>query len=105
MNLSVVIPLFNEAESLPELINWIDQVMNRNSFSYEIILIDDGSTDNSWDIILEEKKKNSKDRKKILLNKKATLYKFCIVCLMIESYEWFLDMFNSKILQKGLSPD
>lgn len=51
MDISVVIPLFNEAESLPELVSWINRVMNENSFSHEIILIDDGSNDGSWDVI------------------------------------------------------
>ncbi|MXV53273.1 glycosyltransferase [Pedobacter sp. HMF7647] len=51
MDISVVIPLLDEEESLPELTNWIREVMNRNGFSYEIILVDDGSTDNSWDVI------------------------------------------------------
>lgn len=51
MQLSIVIPLLNEEESLNELYNWIAQVMRSNSFSYEIIFIDDGSTDNSWKII------------------------------------------------------
>ena len=48
MNLSVVIPFLNEEESLPELIGWIERVMEANSYSYEIILVDDGSTDDSW---------------------------------------------------------
>lgn len=51
MNLSVVIPLLNEEESLPELYDWIVQVVQANHFSYEIIFIDDGSTDQSWKII------------------------------------------------------
>ncbi|WP_423128305.1 glycosyltransferase family 2 protein [Gaoshiqia sp. Z1-71] len=51
MNISVVIPLYNEEESLPELTGWIKQVMDEHRFSYEIILIDDGSNDNSWTII------------------------------------------------------
>ncbi len=51
MNISVVIPLFNEEESLPELCAWIDRVMQANHFTYEVILIDDGSTDNSWEVI------------------------------------------------------
>lgn len=51
MNISVVIPLFNEEESLPELCSWIQKVMDENSFSYEIILVDDGSTDQSWTVI------------------------------------------------------
>jgi len=51
MDISVVIPLLNEEESLPELVSWIDRVMIENQFRYELILIDDGSTDNSWAII------------------------------------------------------
>jgi len=51
MNLSLVIPLLNEAESLPELYQWIIRVVQSNALSYEIIFIDDGSTDNSWEII------------------------------------------------------
>ncbi len=51
MNISVVIPLLNEEESLPELCDWIARVMKENSFSYEVILVDDGSTDNSWNVI------------------------------------------------------
>ncbi|HER40994.1 MAG TPA: glycosyltransferase, partial [Salinimicrobium catena] len=51
MQLSIVIPLLNEEESLNELYNWIASVMRSNSFSYEVIFIDDGSTDNSWKII------------------------------------------------------
>ncbi|MCL2027713.1 MAG: glycosyltransferase family 2 protein [Bacteroidales bacterium] len=51
MNISIVVPLLNEAESLPELCAWIEKVMKENHFSYEICLIDDGSTDESWSII------------------------------------------------------
>lgn len=51
MNLSIIIPLLNEQESLPELHSWIVKVMKENNFSYEVIFIDDGSTDNSWSII------------------------------------------------------
>ncbi len=51
MDISVVIPLFNEEESLPELTAWIDRVMNDNGFSYEVILVDDGSNDDSWQVI------------------------------------------------------
>ena len=51
MNISVVIPLYNEAESLPELHAWIQRVMKSNYFTYEIIFINDGSTDNSWEVI------------------------------------------------------
>ena len=51
MDISVVIPLYNEAESLPELYEWIKRVMDENNFTYEIIFISDGSTDKSWEII------------------------------------------------------
>jgi len=51
MDISVIIPLFNEAESLNELTHWIKEVCNKNKFTFEIILVDDGSTDNSWAII------------------------------------------------------
>lgn len=51
MNLSIIIPLLNEEESLHELHQWIAKVMDDNNFSYEVIFIDDGSTDNSWQII------------------------------------------------------
>lgn len=53
MQVSVVIPLFNEDESLPELCSWISRVMDHEQLSYEVILIDDGSTDNSWDVITQ----------------------------------------------------
>lgn len=59
MNISVVIPLLNEEESLQELQDWIDRVMKENNFSYEVILIDDGSTDNSWKIIKQLRSSNS----------------------------------------------
>jgi glycosyltransferase involved in cell wall biosynthesis len=53
MDISVVVPLYNEEESLPELEAWIRRVMEENNYSYEIILVDDGSTDNSWPVIEE----------------------------------------------------
>ena len=59
MNISVVIPLFNEEDSLKELCFWIEDVMNKNKFSYEIILIDDGSDDTSWKEIKRLNSKNS----------------------------------------------
>jgi glycosyltransferase involved in cell wall biosynthesis len=51
MDISVVVPLFNEEESLPELYAWIDRVMKENNYTYEVIFVNDGSTDNSWDVI------------------------------------------------------
>lgn len=58
MNISVVVPLLNEAESLPELTAWIDRVMKTNNFSYEIMFVDDGSTDNSWEVIQQLQQAN-----------------------------------------------
>ena len=58
MDITVVIPLYNEAESLPELAQWIERVMEENSFSYEIIFVDDGSTDDSYSVIRRLAKKN-----------------------------------------------
>src|SRR6188508_174351 len=58
MDISLVIPLKDEEESLPELSEWISRVMNANNYSYEIIFVDDGSTDNSWNIIEELRNKN-----------------------------------------------
>ena len=58
MDLSIVIPLIDEAESLPELEAWIRRVMEGNNFSYEIIFIDDGSSDDSWQIIQQLRKEN-----------------------------------------------
>ena len=58
MDISVIIPLYNEAESLPELSAWIERVMKENNFSYEVIFVNDGSTDNSWNVIEEIKEKN-----------------------------------------------
>lgn len=51
MDISVIVPVYNEDESLPELREWITRVMNDNNFSYEVIMVDDGSTDTSWEII------------------------------------------------------
>ena len=53
MDISVVIPLYNEEESLPELYDWIERVMSANNYSFEVIFVNDGSTDHSWDVITE----------------------------------------------------
>lgn len=58
MDISIVVPLYNEAESLPELTSWIERVMKENNFTYEILFINDGSTDESWEVIKELQKKN-----------------------------------------------
>jgi len=62
LDISIVIPLLNEAESLPELTAWIQKVMKANGYTYEILFIDDGSTDNSWEIIQELQSKNESVR-------------------------------------------
>ena len=58
MDISVIVPLLNEAESLPELTAWIERVMAEHNFTYEIIMVDDGSTDESWSVIQELHAKN-----------------------------------------------
>ncbi|MDP3434722.1 MAG: glycosyltransferase family 2 protein [Bacteroidota bacterium] len=58
MDISVVVPLFNEVDSLPELTEWIDKVLKSNDFTYEVILIDDGSTDDSWELIEQLSRQN-----------------------------------------------
>ena len=58
MDISVIVPLFNESESLPELVSWISRVMQENGFSYELLLVDDGSTDDSWNKVRELAAKN-----------------------------------------------
>src|SRR5437762_11199368 len=58
MDISVVIPLLNEEESLPELSEWIVRVVTENNLTYEVIFVDDGSTDNSWNIIQNLSKQN-----------------------------------------------
>lgn len=59
MDISIIIPLLNEQESLPELTSWITRVMTENNFSYEVIFIDDGSTDKSWETIQNLSAENS----------------------------------------------
>ena len=51
MDISVIVPLFNEEESIPELYAWIERVMNSHNYEFEVIFVNDGSTDSSWDII------------------------------------------------------
>ena len=62
LDISVIVPLYNEAESLPELYAWIQRVMNENKFSYEVIFVNDGSTDNSWQVIQDLKAKSENVR-------------------------------------------
>ncbi len=58
MQLSIVIPFYNEEESLPELVNWIEKVVSEHSYSYEIIMVDDGSNDHSWEIVKQLRSQN-----------------------------------------------
>lgn len=62
IDISVVVPLFNEEESLPELFAWIKRVMEANGFSYEVLFIDDGSTDNSWSVVKSLAKESDRVR-------------------------------------------
>ncbi|HRV51928.1 MAG: Dodecaprenyl-phosphate galacturonate synthase [Bacteroidia bacterium] len=61
-DISVIIPLYNEEESLPELVSWIERVMQQHHYSYEIIMIDDGSKDDSWKVIASLAEKNPQVR-------------------------------------------
>jgi glycosyltransferase involved in cell wall biosynthesis len=65
MDISIIVPLYNEAESLPELFSWIKRVMTENKFSYEVIFVNDGSTDSSWKVIKELQKENPEEVKGI----------------------------------------
>ena len=59
-DISIIIPAFNENESLPELIEWIEKVMAENGFSHEVLFVDDGSNDGTWDVIEKIAEKNDK---------------------------------------------
>jgi len=60
MDISIIVPLYNEEESLPKLFEWIDRVMNENKYTFEVIFVNDGSTDKSWEVI-ESLQKQSKN--------------------------------------------
>ena len=62
MNISIIVPLYNEAESLPKLYEWIARVMKENKFTYEVIFVNDGSTDDSWEVIRELRAKSEEVR-------------------------------------------
>ena len=78
MDVSVVIPLYNEEESLPELMAWIKRVCDQNSLSFEVVMVDDGSTDNSWSVVEQLKKEYGESIKAIRFarnyGKSAALY-------------------------------
>ena len=65
MDISVIVPLYNEAESLPELEAWIERVMKASGFSYEIIFVNDGSTDASWKVINDLKAKSAAVKRRL----------------------------------------
>ena len=62
MDISIIVPLFNEAESLPKLFEWIERVMNDHSYTFEVIFVNDGSNDNSWEVIEALQKQSSNIR-------------------------------------------
>ena len=78
IDVSVVVPLYNEEESLPELMAWIDRVCGENALSYEVIMVDDGSTDSSWSVVEQLKTEYSEKLKAIRFarnyGKSAALY-------------------------------
>lgn len=87
MDISVVIPLYNEEESLPELFAWIQRVMDANHFSYEVIFVNDGSTDHSWQVI--EKLRSESDNVKVLNSAGTTASPLpCIVVLKRRKVMW-----------------
>ena len=78
LDVSVVVPLYNEEESLPELMAWIERVCSQNNLSYEVVMVDDGSTDASWSVV-EQLKEKYGDRLKAIrfarnYGKSAALY-------------------------------
>ena len=85
MDISVVIPLYNEEESLPELFAWIQRVMDANRFSYEVIFVNDGSTDHSWQVI----EKLRSESEKVLNSAGTTASPLpCIVVLKRRKVMW-----------------
>jgi len=62
MDISIIVPLYNEEESLPKLFDWIERVMNENNFTYEVVFVNDGSTDGSWEVVENLKKRSSNVR-------------------------------------------
>ena len=78
IDLSVVVPLYNEEESLPELMAWIERICSAESLSYEVIMVDDGSTDSSWSVVEQLKKEYGEKLKAIRFarnyGKSAALY-------------------------------
>ena len=75
MDISIIVPLYNEAESLPSLYEWIVRVMNEHKFTYEIIFVNDGSTDNSWQVIkqmsVESRKSKVESQESIVESQKS----------------------------------
>ena len=84
MDISVVVPLYNEEESLPELFAWIERVMNANGFSYEVIFVNDGSTDRSWQVI-EQLQAQAPDKVRCILGRKERVEIRCLRLLELEA--------------------
>ena len=80
LDISVVVPLYNEEESLPELVAWIDRVAQNNKLSYEVIIVDDGSSDNSWAVV-EQLKEQYPAIKGIRLHATTVSLPHCTVAL------------------------
>lgn len=98
MDISVIVPLYNEEESLPELYAWIDRVMKANNFSYEVIFVNDGSTDHSWDVI-ENLSANHKEVKGIKFRRNYGKVLLCSVALRKQKEMWSSQwMLTCKIL-------
>ena len=89
MDISIIVPLYNEAESLPSLYEWIVRVMNEHKFTYEIIFVNDGSTDNSWQVI----KQMSVESRKSKVESQESI---------VESQESIVESRKSKV-ESGLS--
>ena len=94
MDISVIIPLYNEEESLPELHAWIQRVMNANGFTYEIIFVNDGSKDRSWDVIEDLHHKDAEHVRSIvalmLLREMLSLRWMPICRILLTRYQSFI---------------
>ena len=102
MNISIVVPSYNESESLPELCSWIDKVMQANNFTYEVMIVDDGSSDDSWDVIQKIREKNSSVSKYLELRSKFSTFgkylcrsRLVLVVLLASKYRIYFLCFLS----------
>ena len=90
MDISIIVPLFNEAESLPKLYEWIAKVMDEHKFSYEIIFVNDGSTDISWQVIQDLKRQAARRSKVSALGVTTANPLPCIVVSKPRKDKWLL---------------